>query len=68
MFFVIFDLESMFLFAWAVAIHAGGWQGYITIVGFVGVLLVALVYLWRIGALDVAGLGTSARRSHRVQR
>lgn len=68
MFFVIFDLEAIFLFAWAAAIHAGGWQGYVTVVGFVGVLVVALVYLWRIGALDIAGLGGKPRRSSGVQR
>lgn len=52
MFFVIFDLESMFILAWAVAARQAGWSGYIEILIFVGVLVAALVYLWRIGALD----------------
>jgi NADH-quinone oxidoreductase subunit A len=52
MFFVIFDLEAAFLFAWAVALRDLGWLGYVEVVVFVGVLLVALVYLWRVGALD----------------
>jgi NADH-quinone oxidoreductase subunit A len=52
MFFVIFDLESVFIYAWAIAARAAGWNGYFTILAFIGVLLVALVYLWRIGALD----------------
>ncbi|MCI0653923.1 MAG: NADH-quinone oxidoreductase subunit A [Methylococcaceae bacterium] len=51
-FFVIFDLEAVFLFAWAIAFRESGWAGYIEILIFIGVLIAALVYLWRIGALD----------------
>jgi NADH-quinone oxidoreductase subunit A len=51
-FFVIFDLESVFLFAWALAARELGWAGYAQVSVFVGVLLVALVYLWRERALD----------------
>ena len=51
-FFVIFDLEAIFLFAWAIAFRESGWAGYIEILIFIGVLVAALVYLWRIGALD----------------
>lgn len=54
MFFVIFDLEAVFLFAWAVAARELGWTGYFEILVFVGVLVAALIYLWRIGALDWA--------------
>jgi len=52
MFFVIFDLEAVFIIAWAVAARPLGWAGYIEILIFIGVLLAALVYLWRLGALD----------------
>ena len=52
MFFVIFDLEAVFLFAWAVAARSLGWPAYWEVVIFVGVLVAALVYLWRVGALD----------------
>ena len=52
MFFVIFDLETVFILAWAIAIRDVGWIGYIDMLVFVGVLVVALVYLWRLGALD----------------
>ncbi len=52
MFFVIFDLEAVFVYAWAVAGRELGWSGYWEIVIFIGVLLIALVYLWRTGALD----------------
>jgi len=51
-FFVIFDLETIFIFAWAVAFREAGWVGYIEMSVFIGILLAALVYLWRIGALD----------------
>jgi NADH-quinone oxidoreductase subunit A len=50
--FIIFDLEVVFLFAWAVAVEQAGWPGFIEISIFIFILIVALVYLWRIGALD----------------
>jgi NADH-quinone oxidoreductase subunit A len=52
MFFVIFDLEVVFLFAWAVAGRALGWPGYHELLIFAGVLLAALAYLWRVGAFE----------------
>tara|TARA_B110000483_G_scaffold235092_1_gene306100 strand:+ start:159 stop:557 length:399 start_codon:yes stop_codon:yes gene_type:complete len=50
--FIIFDLEVVFLFSWAVAVKQAGWPGFIEITIFIGILLAALFYLWRIGALD----------------
>ncbi len=58
MFFVIFDLEAVFIFAWAVAGKELGWAGYAEILIFILFLAVALAYLWRVGALD-----WTARRS-----
>ena len=52
MFFVIFDLEAVFLFAWAIAVRETGWKGYAEVSLFITVLLATLAYLWRIGALD----------------
>ena len=52
MFFVIFDLEAAFLYAWATAVRAAGWSGYIVMLVFILTLLAALAYLWRTGALD----------------
>ena len=52
MFFVIFDLEAVFIYSWAVAATELGWAGYGEIVIFVGVLVVGLAYLWKLGALD----------------
>lgn len=51
-FFLIFDLEAAFLYAWAVAVPETGWAGYTEAMLFIGILLAALVYLWRLGALD----------------
>jgi len=52
LFFVIFDLEVVFLFAWAIAAPEVGWSGYLEVILFAGVLLAALFYLWRTGGLD----------------
>ena len=52
MFFVVFDLEAVFIYSWAVAASELGWAGYWEVVIFIGVLLVTLAYLWKLGALD----------------
>jgi NADH-quinone oxidoreductase subunit A len=52
MFFVVFDLEAVFLYAYAVSFREAGWPGYFEVLVFVGVLVSALFYLWRIGALE----------------
>lgn len=51
MFFVVFDLESAFLFSWAVAARELGWQAFVEAAIFTLVLVTALVYLVRVGAL-----------------
>jgi NADH-quinone oxidoreductase subunit A len=52
MFFVIFDLEAVFIYAYAAAFRELGWVGYVEILVFVFILLTALFYLWRVGALE----------------
>jgi NADH-quinone oxidoreductase subunit A len=52
MLFVIFDLEAVFIFAWALAVRELGWIGYSAISMFIVFLLIALGYLWRAGALS----------------
>jgi len=52
MFFVIFDLEMVFVFAWATAIRPAGWTGYSGMLIFLTLLLLALAYLWRAGGLE----------------
>lgn len=51
-FFVIFDMETVFLFAWSIALNESGWPGYIEALIFITVLIAALIYLWAIGALE----------------
>jgi NADH-quinone oxidoreductase subunit A len=63
MFFVIFDLETVFIFAWAVALRESGWAGYLEILFFILVLVGALVYLWRNGALEWGSTGQGRRRA-----
>jgi NADH-quinone oxidoreductase subunit A len=52
MFFVVFDLEAVFLFSWAVAARQLGWSGFGEALIFTFILLAALVYLSRVGALN----------------
>ena len=61
-FFVVFDLEAIFLFLWAVAGRDLGWPGYIEALIFSGILLAALVYLLRTGALDWYGAAIEKER------
>lgn len=52
MFFVIVDVESVFIFSWAIAGRELGWHGYWEVLIFIAILGTALGYLWRLGALD----------------
>lgn len=52
MYFVIFDIEAAFIFAWAVSVREAGWAGYLEMLIFICVLGAALVYLWRMGTLE----------------
>lgn len=58
--FVVFDLEAVFLFGWAIAARELGWPGYAEAMIFVGVLVCALVYLWRRHTLE---WGLAGRRA-----
>ena len=64
MFFVIFDLETIFIFAWAVAFYELGWRGYLGASVFIVILLVALIYELRTGALDWGVLRRRSRREY----
>jgi NADH-quinone oxidoreductase subunit A len=52
MFFVVFDLEAVFLFSWAVAARELGWTGFCEAAIFTVILLAALLYLARVRALN----------------
>lgn len=53
--FIVFDLEAIYLFSWAIAFRETGLQGFIEAAIFILILLVGLIYLWRLGALDWGG-------------
>jgi len=67
MFFVIFDVEALFLYAWAVSVRETGWMGFIEVTIFIGVLLAGLIYVWRLGALDWAPAARKRRALQRAQ-
>ena len=50
--FIVFDVEAVFLYPWAVNFRALGWFGYMTMLVFASTLVMALVYIWKKGALD----------------
>ena len=52
MLFIIFDVEAIFFYPWAVLMHQLGWFGLIEMGVFMGILLVALAHIWRKGGLD----------------
>ena len=52
MLFIVFDIEIVFLYPLAVQLHALGWFGFLELLFFVLILLVAYVYIWRKGALN----------------
>lgn len=50
--FVAFDVESVFVYPWAAQFRTLGWAGMAEMMSFLGVIVVALVYCWRKGALE----------------
>ena len=52
MLFVVFDVELVFLFPWAVVLKELGWFGLIEMALFLGIVVAAFVYAWKKGALE----------------
>ena len=50
--FVIFDIEAIFLYPWAVAFNVLGLYGLLEMVSFIAILFVGYIYAWRKGALE----------------
>ena len=50
--FVVFDIETVFIYPWAIHFRDLGWLGLAEMLGFLTVLVVALIYVWRKGALE----------------
>ena len=60
MIFLLFDIEVAFLYPWALALRDLGWNGFVQVVLFVGLLLFGYIYVWRKGALDWGNAATEA--------
>lgn len=52
LFFVVFDIEAVMIYPWAVEFRSLGWVGFATMASFIGLLAVVLVYIWKKGALQ----------------
>jgi NADH-quinone oxidoreductase subunit A len=50
--FIVFDIEVVFLYPWAVVFRDLGWAGLAEMGVFVAILAVGLAYVWRVGALE----------------
>ncbi|MHC1744941.1 MAG: NADH-quinone oxidoreductase subunit A [Syntrophobacteraceae bacterium] len=51
-FFLLFDVEGVYIFSWAVAYKDLGWAGWTQMAFFILVLLIGLIYIWMKGGLD----------------
>jgi hypothetical protein len=54
MLFIIFDIETIFLFPWAVSFRRLGMFGLVEMAVFIGLVFVAYVYIWRKGGFEWA--------------
>ncbi len=63
-FFLIFDVEGAYIFAWAIAFDRLGWSGWLQISFFIAILLISLFYIWKKGGLE---WGPKVRRSSDIQ-
>ena len=50
--FIIFDLEIAFLFPWAVVLESIGMFGFVSMMVFLGILVIGFIYEWKKGALE----------------
>jgi len=51
-FFIVFDVEAVFIVSWAVAWDLVGWAGFAQVCFFIFILFLGLVHLWKMGGLD----------------
>ncbi len=52
MLFIVFDIEIVFLYPWAVTFNQLGLFGFVEMILFIGTVLIAYAYVWRRGGLD----------------
>jgi NADH-quinone oxidoreductase subunit A len=50
--FVVFDIEVVLMYPWAIQFRSLGWSGMATMISFVALLVIALLYVWKKGALE----------------
>ncbi len=50
--FVVFDIEAVLIYPWTTQFRALGWTGLATMASFLALIVVALVYVWKKGALE----------------
>jgi NADH-quinone oxidoreductase subunit A len=50
--FVVFDIETVLIYPWTLQFRELGWTGLATMVSFLALLVVALIYVWKKGALE----------------
>jgi NADH:ubiquinone oxidoreductase subunit 3 (subunit A) len=50
--FLVFDVEVVFLYPWAVQLRTLGMFGFVEALIYIGILVVGLIYAWQRGALD----------------
>ena len=51
--FIVFDLEAAFLYPWALVLRDRGWPLFWPVMGFIFLILVGYVYVWKKGGLDL---------------
>jgi NADH-quinone oxidoreductase subunit A len=61
-FFLVFDVEAVCIFSWAVAFESLGWHGWLAISFFIFVLILGLIYIWRKGGLEWGSTVTNLQR------
>lgn len=62
--FIVFDLEAVFLYPWALVFRSGGWPLFGAVMAFVALILVGYAYVWKKGGLDLGARGrTGVQRS-----
>jgi NADH-quinone oxidoreductase subunit A len=64
MLFIIFDVEAIFLYPWAVAFRRLGLFGLVEMIVFIGLLFVAYVFVWRKGGLEWSAPAPETRAEH----
>jgi NADH-quinone oxidoreductase subunit A len=52
MLFILFDIEVIFMYPWAMVLTELGWMAFFSMLSFMLVLVVGLVYVWKKGVLD----------------